>query len=152
MSHWLYKNSILETPPEGAYGFVYLITNTVTGQKYVGRKYFHQNRKKPLTAKQKREGRVRQSRTITESDWKKYTSSSKPLQEDIAKYGHDKFKFEILIIGNTKGQVNYLEEVAHYKLNALTDPNFYNDSIGPKRYTGMKKDLDFHKKIVETFG
>ena len=35
---WLYKNIPVETLPEDCTGFVYLITNTVSGRKYVGKK------------------------------------------------------------------------------------------------------------------
>ena len=37
---WLYNNSPLEIIPENAYGYVYLITNTITGRKYIGKKLF----------------------------------------------------------------------------------------------------------------
>jgi len=152
MSHWLYKGEQIQDVPEGTFGFIYLITNLLNNKKYVGRKYVSSTRKKPLTAKQKREGKKRQIKVTTESDWREYMGSSKPLLEDIAKYGKDNFRFEILIFAETKGQTNFLEETAHHKLNVLIDPDFYNDSIGPRRYMGMKKDAEFHKKIVEIFG
>jgi hypothetical protein len=152
MSHWLYKGQQIEHVPEGTFGFIYLITNLLNNKKYVGRKYVSSTRKKPLTAKQKREGKKRQTKVTTESDWRDYMGSSKTLLEDIAKYGKDNFRFEILIFAETKGQTNFLEETAHHKMNVLLDPNFYNDSIGPRRYMGMKQDLEFHKKIVEIFG
>jgi hypothetical protein len=152
MSHWFYKGEQIEDVPEGTFGFIYLITNKLNNKKYVGRKYVSSTRKKPLTAKQKREGKKRQTKVTTESDWREYMGSSKPLLEDIAKYGKENFRFEILIFAETKGQTNFLEETAHHKFNVLIDPDFYNDSIGPRRYMGMKKDLEFHKKIVEIFG
>ena len=37
---WLYKNEPFEEIPEDAYGYVYLITNNVTGKKYIGKKLF----------------------------------------------------------------------------------------------------------------
>ena len=44
------------------YGFVYCITNVVTGRKYIGRKYFWSFRKP----------RGKSRRVKSESDWKKY--------------------------------------------------------------------------------
>ena len=149
MSHWLYKNEIVDEIPSGVHGFIYMITNTLNGKKYIGRKYVSSTRKKALTAKQKREGKVRRTKVTTESDWREYMGSSKPLLEDISKFGKDNFKFEILVWGESKGQVNYLEENLQHKMNVLTDDNFYNDSIGPRRYMSMKKDLAFHKIILE---
>lgn len=149
MSHWLYKNELVYEIPEGVHGFVYMITNTLNGKKYIGRKYVSSTRKKALTAKQKREGKVRRTKVTTESDWREYMGSSKPLLEDISKYGKDNFKFEILVWGESKGQTNYLEENLQHKLNVLTDDTFYNDSIGPRRYMSMKKNSTFHKIILE---
>ena len=45
MSHWKYKGKYLKDVPEGFFGFVYLITNTLNGKKYVGRKYFGTSRR-----------------------------------------------------------------------------------------------------------
>jgi len=148
-SHWTYKNKIVTTPPEDAFGFVYLITNTESGRKYIGRKYLHSTRRKPLTAKQKREGKKRRTRVTTESNWREYMGSSKPLLADIKSLGKSKFKFEILIFGISKGQVNYLEENMHHKYDVLLDPVYYNDSIGPRRFMGMKKDESLLKNIKE---
>ena len=39
-SHWLYNNELLTEVPSKAFGFVYMITNTLTGKMYIGRKYF----------------------------------------------------------------------------------------------------------------
>ena len=61
------------------FGFVYLITNLTNGRKYIGRKYFWSFRKPP--------GKKR--RVKKESDWKKYTGSSKQLNEAIAKNGKE---------------------------------------------------------------
>ena len=35
---WYYKNKLIETIPDEYIGFVYLITNTTTGKKYIGKK------------------------------------------------------------------------------------------------------------------
>ena len=35
---WLYQNTPVETLPEDCIGFVYLITNNLSGRKYIGKK------------------------------------------------------------------------------------------------------------------
>ena len=79
MSHWLYKNKIIEEAPEGAFGFVYLITNKKTGRKYIGRKYFGKTRRV------KKKGNKRRRVIRKDSDWRTYIGSSKLLQEHIEK-------------------------------------------------------------------
>lgn len=59
-------------------GFIYKITNLISGRIYFGKKFlFH-----PITKK--------------ESRWKTYKSSSKYVQNDIILLGEQNFKFEIL--------------------------------------------------------
>jgi len=35
---WYYENQLIEELPETCVGFVYLITNNITGRKYIGKK------------------------------------------------------------------------------------------------------------------
>ena len=64
---WLYEGKPFTSDDIGDFfGYVYLITNKTTGKKYIGRKYFVQNRK-PKGGKR---------RVTKESDWKKYYGSS----------------------------------------------------------------------------
>ena len=141
MSHWLYKGKKFDTIPPDAFGFIYRITDTTTGMKYVGRKYFYSTRR----IKQK--GKTRRKVVTKESNWRTYAGSSKRLTESIADAGKKSFEFHILAIGYTKGQVNYLEENIQHKLNVLTDPTYYNDSVGARRFIGVKIDSGFRKAV-----
>lgn len=138
MINWLFNNKSVTHPPEGVAGFVYCITNTVDGREYIGRKYFFSTRR----VKQK--GKTRRKVVRAESNWREYTSSSTELNADIAKLGIDKFKFEILRYGSTRGEVNYLEENIQHKLDVLTATNskgikkFYNSSIGSRKFISVK--------------
>ena len=134
MNHWLYKNKTLEEAPEGYFGFVYLITNLKSGKKYIGRKYFG------TTRRVKVKGKKRRKVIRKDSNWKEYTGSSKELNKDINIVGKLNFKFEILILGRTKGQVNYLEENIHHRFHVSSNGNFYNDCIGPRRFANVKLD------------
>ena len=98
---WLYDNKELEVIPEDAYGYVYLITNTATGRKYIGKKLFWFRKTKVVKGKKKR--------IKVESDWRDYWSSSDEVKADVEKHGADKFIREILHICPNKGLCNYLE-------------------------------------------
>lgn len=141
MSHWTYRGKVLEQIPENAYGFVYRITHTPTRQKYIGRKYFWIKRRRKV------KGRKNRKVYINESKWKTYTGSSQSLNDLIEAHGHDQFQFEILAFGYTKGQVNYLEENIQHKLDVLTDDSYLNDSVGSRRYIGVKTNDQFKDAI-----
>jgi hypothetical protein len=141
MSHWLYKGEILKKAPEEYFGFVYLIKNKKTGKKYIGRKYFG------TTRRVKVKGKKRRKVIRKESDWAIYEGSSKSLIQDIQKLGKNHFEFTILIMGETKGQVNYLEENIHHKFHVSANKDFYNDCIGPRRFAKVRFDESVAKKI-----
>ena len=107
------------------FGFVYLITNTQSGKRYIGRKYFWSFRKPP--------GKKRKVKQ--ESDWKKYYGSCPELKEDIKKYGKETFSRVILSLHTTKGLCNYEETKQLFLNNVLSEaldngtPAFYNSNI-----------------------
>ena len=141
LSHWLYKGKPLTEVPQKQFGFVYLITNLNSSQMYIGRKYFESKRRKKV------KGKKRRTIVRTETDWSTYTGSSKTLNKDIAKTGKDKFKFEILVLGETRGQVNYLEENIHHKFHVVARDKFYNDCIGPRRFANVRLSEEVFKSI-----
>jgi len=146
-SHWFYKRKVLNEPPENMHGFVYIIFNKINDKKYIGRKYFYSIRRV------KKKGSTRRRVTKKESDWKQYIGSSKSLISDIEKYGKDNFSFHIISLGETKGQVNYLEENFQHKFDVLTSHNsegekeFYNDSIGNRKFISIKINENLIKSI-----
>jgi len=118
---WLYNSSPLEEIPETAYGYVYLITNTVTGRKYIGKKLFWFRKTKVLKGKKKR--------IKVESDWRDYWSSSDEVKKDVDALGTDKFIREILHICPNKGSCNYLEAREQMDRRVLETDNYYNGQI-----------------------
>jgi hypothetical protein len=138
MSHWIYNNEPIEELPQGVAGFIYKITNMENGKMYIGRKYAVSVRRKALTKVQKAAGRKRKEVVTKESDWAKYTGSSKVLNEDIKTLGKDKFKFEILMFGNTKGVINYLETNIQHKLDVILSDKYYNDVVGSRDFMALR--------------
>ena len=81
---WLYKNIPVETLPEDCTGFVYLITNTVSGRKYVGKKLAKFSKTSYKVVKLKNGKKKRKKiRSKVDSDWQTYWSSSDELKKDF---------------------------------------------------------------------
>lgn len=117
---WIYNNQPLNDA-EDWYGFIYEITNNLTGKKYIGRKYFSQAKTRQVKGKKKR--------TRVESDWRDYWGSNKELLADIDKYGKESFTRKILMLCPTRGNTNYWEAKFQFDNNVLLDDNYYNDWI-----------------------
>jgi hypothetical protein len=123
---WTYNNKPVKTVPDDAIGFIYLITNQKTSQKYIGKKLLTK-RVTRVTKGKKRKERV-------DSDWRDYYSSSPDLQAEVAKHGKDNFSREILTFCPSKGSLLYAEELALYLAGALERDDFYNQNIRSKVY------------------
>tara|TARA_R110000772_G_C13023506_1_gene410908 strand:- start:124 stop:558 length:435 start_codon:yes stop_codon:yes gene_type:complete len=134
MSHWNYNGKMFDKIPEDAYGFVYRITNSMNGKFYIGRKQFISIRRTKVL------GRKNRKVTRTEMKWREYTGSNKNLNADIKEHGKANFKFEVLTIAYTKGQCNFLEIAAQFKLDVLTNTNAYNDAIGSGQFKNLTMD------------
>lgn len=129
MTQWLYEEKIF-TDSNRYYGFIYEITNNITSQKYIGRKYFTEAKtKQPL------KGRVNKRRSRVESNWQDYWGSSASLLSDIDKLGKENFTRKIIRLCKTRGEVNYWETKLLFEndvLNAkLPDGRnmYYNENI-----------------------
>jgi len=106
------------------YGFIYVITNTVTGKKYIGKKQIKSVKKlKPL------KGKKNKRHFDIETDWKTYTSSSNDVNEDIVTLGKDKFKFEIVRFCQSKFELAYFEAKLQFENDVLLKSGFYNGII-----------------------
>lgn len=128
---WLYEGTAVEEIPDGFIGYVYLITNTVTGKQYIGKKHFTFSKTsyKIVTQKNgvKKKRRIKKS---IESDWKDYWSSSEELKQDVLKYGTDKFIRTILKYCRTKSETSYFEAKYQFEYDVLLNPNqWYNSWI-----------------------
>lgn len=131
----------IEDFPEGAFGFIYIVTHTPTGKAYVGKKSLYHNIKKKLTKKELAEqsgpGRKPTTKTTQkESDWKTYHGSAKPILEMIKEGKEDEFEREILVIVPNKKLLTYYECKILFNLGVLENPEYYfNDNILGKFFT-----------------
>lgn len=132
MSDWYYNGEVFDTPGE-YYGFVYEITNLLSGRKYIGKKFFWSTKRKQVNKVRKR--------VKVESDWKDYWSSSDELKADIQALGQHNFKREILHLCKNKGTANYLEAKEQFKFEVLENKDlWYNSWIQVKvHHTHIKK-------------
>lgn len=120
--NWQYDNKDFEEKDIGDnYGFVYLITNEITGKKYVGKKFFYSMRTKILKGKKKR--------YKIASDWQTYYGSNTELQNDVKLHGMEHFKREIIHLCKSKGECGYLEAKEQFDRSVLESNDYYNTWI-----------------------
>lgn len=120
LGHWQFDGDF---NPE-SYGFIYLIENTITGRKYIGKKQMKSVKKMPPL-----KGRKNKRHKIVETDWKTYTGSSTELNNDIEELGKDKFEFNILRLCESKSQLAYYEAKEQFEQDVLLKEEYYNGII-----------------------
>jgi hypothetical protein len=121
---WTYGGKKIDEIPDEYEGFVYLITNTTTGQKYIGKKLA-----KFKTTKPPLKGKKNKRRGTKESDWKDYWGSSDRLNADVAQLGADKFTREILYLCKGRGEMSYIEAREQFDRRVLETDEYYNGII-----------------------
>ena len=114
---WIYKGQEFIEVPKGIEGFVYLLTDTITGKKYIGKKSFWSVSTVVVNGRKKN--------TKRESEWKKYYSSNLEIIA-LTKGGNGaRFTREILHLCKTKGTATYLEAKEIFVRGAFEKPDEY---------------------------
>jgi hypothetical protein len=134
--HWIIQEKF---NPEDYFGFIYLVTNILTNQKYIGKKNF-------------------KIQTRKTEKWQDYLSSSKYLRKDILELGKENFKFEILLLCKTKEELDSNEIKIQKERNILKSllPNgtreYYNRYIHKVGLStnGIKFDKEVKEKMRKT--
>jgi hypothetical protein len=127
---WLYQNTPVETLPDSCVGFVYLITNNLTGRKYIGKKLAKFSKTTYKVVKQKNGiKKKKRIRSKIDSDWQQYYGSSVELSADIEKLGTDNFTREILFYCASKSECSYIEAREQFSRRVLESADYYNGHI-----------------------
>ena len=127
---WLYQGNLIEELPEDCVGFVYLIINTVTGRKYIGKKLAKFAKTNYKVVKQKNGIKKKKKiRTKIDSDWRDYYGSSDELTKDVITLGKENFTREILHYCKSKAHTSYLEAKEQFDRNVLESTDYYNGQI-----------------------
>ena len=121
---WTYQNQPVNEIPEGYIGFVYIITNLNTGQKYIGKKLAQFKRTKPPL-----KGKKLKRRSVVESNWREYYGSSDRLNADVHALGPENFTREILYLCKSKAELSYLEAREQFERRVLETDDYYNGII-----------------------
>ena len=127
---WHYQNTPVETLPEECIGFVYLITNNLTGRKYIGKKLAKFSRTRYQTVKLKNGNKRRKKiRSKIDSDWREYWGSSPELAADITQLGSHNFSRQILYYCRSKAECSYVEAREQFSRRVLESTDYYNGHI-----------------------
>lgn len=138
---WLYKAQQITDIPDGYAGFVYIITNMLTGKKYIGKKLFQFSRTAYKTVKLKNGKKKRKKiRSKIESDWQTYYGSSPELCRDVEILGAENFTREILYYCRTKAECSYVEAREQFARRVLESNDWYNGHIQVRVHGSHIKD------------
>lgn len=126
---WMYDGKPFESEMIGEYyGFVYLIENSITNKKYIGKKFFWKTVRRTVKGKRKR--------ALVESDWKRYYGSNEQLVSDITEQIDDRGEVgvsrTILRLCKSKGECSYYEIKEQLAVDALLKEEYYNSFVGCK--------------------
>ena len=127
---WLYESQQVDQLPEDCVGFVYLITNTLTGRKYIGKKLAKFSKTTYKVVKLKNGNKKKKKiRSKIDSDWQLYYGSSPELTKDIEKLGIENFSREILYYCKSKSECSYIEAREQFARRVLESDDYYNGHI-----------------------
>jgi hypothetical protein len=127
---WLYENTQIQELPEDCVGFVYLITNNISGRKYIGKKLAKFSKISYKVVKLKNGNKKRKRiKSKIDSDWQLYYGSNDQLNRDIVELGVDNFTREILFYCNSKASCSYIEAREQFNHRVLESDDYYNGQI-----------------------
>jgi hypothetical protein len=140
---WIYQGNPVEILPEDCVGFVYIITNRVSGRKYIGKKLakFAKTTYKVVKLKNgtKKKKRIRSK---IDSDWLTYYGSNEELNKDVAALGADQFTREIMYYCRSKAECSYIEAREQFTHKVLESQDYYNGQISVRVHGSHRKKLN----------
>jgi hypothetical protein len=140
---WTYQGLPVEELPEDCVGFVYIITNSISGRKYIGKKLakFAKTSYRVVKLKNgtKKKKRVRSK---INSDWLTYYGSNEELNKDVAAMGADQFTREIMYYCRSKAECSYIEAREQFTHKVLESQDYYNGQISVRVHGSHIKKLN----------
>jgi hypothetical protein len=129
MSEWIYENKVFTSEEiSDNIGFVYEITDTENGMKYIGKKKFWSKVTRPPL-----KGKKNKRRSVKESDWKTYYSSSEKIKTLVEDTGGLRFERRIIRLCKSLGEMTYYEMKEQITRDVLFKPDeYYNAFVGGK--------------------
>jgi hypothetical protein len=127
---WIYQGTQIDTLPEDCVGFVYLITNNVSGRKYIGKKLakFAKTTYKVVKLKNGTK-KKKKIRSKVDSDWQEYYGSNEQLNKDVETLGKENFTREIIFYCKSKAECSYIEAREQFRHQVLESADYYNGQI-----------------------
>jgi len=111
-------------------GFVYLITNNLSGKKYIGKKLAKFAKTTYRTVKLKNGTKKKKKiRSKIDSDWREYYGSNDQLNQDVLTHGTENFTREILYYCKSKAECSYIEAREQFTNKVLESTDYYNGHI-----------------------
>jgi len=127
---WFYQGKEITELPETCIGFVYLITNIISGRKYIGKKLAKFSKTTYKTVKLKNGNKKRKKiRGKIESDWRDYYGSNDQLNKDVEALGTENFTREIIYYCESKAECSYIEAREQFRHRVLESDDYYNGQI-----------------------
>ena len=129
-SDWTYCGNTVDVLPDDCIGFVYIITNTKSGKKYIGKKLAKFSKTTYKVVKLKNGTKKKKKiRSKVDSDWRDYYGSNIELNKDVETLGTENFTREILYYCKSKAEMGYLEAREQFERRVLESDEYYNGII-----------------------
>jgi hypothetical protein len=127
---WYYQGNEVIELPDDCVGFVYIITNNISGRMYIGKKLakFSKTTYKTVKLKNGTKKKKRIKGKI-ESDWRDYYGSNDQLNKDVDTLGKEHFTREILYYCKSKSECSYIEAREQFNRRVLESIDYYNGQI-----------------------
>ena len=127
---WLFESQEITEIPEEYVGFVYLITNKISGKKYIGKKLSKFRKTTYRTVKLKNGTKKKKKiRSKIDSDWQEYYGSNDELNKEVKQLGTENFTREILYYCRSKAECSYIEAREQFLRKVLESDEYYNGHI-----------------------
>lgn len=127
---WYYQTTTVIELPETCVGFVYLITNRLTGRMYIGKKLARFKKTTYRNVKLKNgKKKKKKIRGSINSDWQTYWGSNEELAADVILLGEENFSREILYYCQSKAECSYIEAREQFSRRVLESDDYYNGHI-----------------------